>query len=564
MSMAGKRNRKKVWIPIVAVVLAVTIAGGCWFYFGQQTTESVNVYPFMYIGMTEYWGDQQESYGPVTTDNIQTVFLSPTQTVTSVVVSAGESVKTGDLLMTFDTTLTDIALERERLKVEKLKLDLEDAYDYLAEIKAMKPMVIPAPQPETPETENLGIALSGPYQLSTQSTYDGTSADLAMVCWLAGDTAIDDSLFDSILSAARSHRAANTPPVESEPAAQPQTEDTTDPSTEPTEAPTEPTLPTEPEAPAADNNSTYVVIKVTEGNMSLGQTLTWQGILLTYDEASDSYQFRLYDASGFGDHTVVAPEKPEEPEIDFGSGYTAAQIAEMRAQQEKTIRDLQFQVKMAEADFKIKQTEVADGNIYAEIDGTVVSLLTPEEAIMTQQPIMKVSSGGGFYVEGSISELQKDNLLPGQEVTVNDWNTGMVYTGSVTEIADYPLPSDNFYGNGNPNVSYYPFTVFIDGSADLQAGSYVSVMYSTASAQSGIYLENPFLRTEQGKSYVFVQGEDGLLEKRYVTIGKSLWGSYTEILEGLTAEDLIAFPYGKNVKAGAIAVESDLSELYGY
>ena len=83
------------------------------------------------------------------------------------------------------------------------------------------------------------------------------------------------------------------------------------------------------------------------------------------------------------------------------------------------------------------------------------------------------------------------------------------------------------------------------------------------SAQEGIYLENPFLRTEGGKSYVYVRGADGKLEQRFVTTGKSLWGSYTEILEGLGEEDFIAFPYGKNVKSGAETVESDLSVLYG-
>ena len=60
-----------------------------------------------------------------------------------------------------------------------------------------------------------------------------------------------------------------------------------------------------------------------------------------------------------------------------------------------------------------------------------------------------------------------------------------------------------------------------------------------------------------------MRGDDGLLEKRYVTTGKSLWGSYTEIRSGLTPEDFIAFPYGKNVKPGVKAVEGDLSNLYG-
>lgn len=554
--MAKKRNGKKILLWILIPMLLLAIGGGCWYYFSQQSTgESVYVYPFHFMGMTEFWGDQQESYGPVTTDQIQTIFLSPTQTVTGVAVSQGDTVKKGDLLMSFDTTLTDIALERERLKVEKLKLDLQNAYKYLAEINAMKPMVIPPPQPEEPEEVNPGIALSGSYQLSTQKDFNGNTQDTAIICWMRADTPLSDSLLAAIHAAALEYRAASTPPVPTDP---------TDPTEETQPAdPTDPTEETQPAAPATDENLIYVVFKVTQGDMSLNQTLVWQGMELTFDPDSGRYAMRLYDASGFEDHSVVKEEPPAPPEIDMGSGYTAAQIAEMRSQQEKTIRELQFQVKMAESEYQIKQTEMADGNIYAEIDGTVVSLLTAEEAQATQQPMMKVSGGGGFYVEGSVSELQKDTLLIGQEVTVNDWNTGMVYTGFVESIADYPLTGDSFMGNGNPNVSYYPFTVFIDGSADLQAGSYVSVMYSASTTQNGIYLENPYLRTENGQSYVYVQGADGLLEKRIVTTGRSLWGSYTEILEGLSENDMIAFPYGKAVKEGAPTQEGDYSTLYG-
>ena len=60
-----------------------------------------------------------------------------------------------------------------------------------------------------------------------------------------------------------------------------------------------------------------------------------------------------------------------------------------------------------------------------------------------------------------------------------------------------------------------------------------------------------------------VQGEDGRLEKRFVTTGKALWGSYMEILGGLTEEDMVAFPYGKNVKVGAVTQKGDMSDLYG-
>ena len=121
------KNKKKILILLLVFLLAAAAAGvGVW-YGTQGSREPVNVFPFRYIGMTEYWGDSQESYGPITTDRIQTVFLSDTQTVTEILVQQGDEVKKGDLLMTFDTTLSDLALERERLEVEKLKLQLENA-----------------------------------------------------------------------------------------------------------------------------------------------------------------------------------------------------------------------------------------------------------------------------------------------------------------------------------------------------------------------------------------------------------------------------------------------------
>ena len=105
------QKRKKLLLSITAVVLVAALGAGVW--LGTRGGgEPVNVYPFMYIGMTEFWGDAQESYGPVTTDKIQTEFLSDTQTVTEVKVSDGDTVKKGDVLFSFDTTLD--ALTRER------------------------------------------------------------------------------------------------------------------------------------------------------------------------------------------------------------------------------------------------------------------------------------------------------------------------------------------------------------------------------------------------------------------------------------------------------------------
>ena len=614
-----KQNKKKIIITVTAVVLVVAIGLGVWFGVSRGRSEPVKVFAFNSVGMTEYWGDSQESYGPVSTDKIQTVFLSSTQTVTEMKVAQGDEVKKGDVLMTFDTTLSDLQLERKRLEVEKLKLDLETAQKKLKDIQNMKPMSIVSSDDfdNSDEDSDDEGDLKKDYELSYDHAYDGSKPSKALICWLRVTTGdeevritptVDDALLEEARQQAEKFQNENQPdPTEpsTEPTTESTTESTTEPATEPptqpgTEPPTQPSTepPTQPSteastpsteetsegeggehssASAAENpdekptitvNSYYMVIKATEGNKRMGARVVWQGMYIR--KVGSGFTFQFFDATGVPDHMATDPDDPDntdptDPDMpDPGSGYTAAQLAQMRAEQEKTIKETKFKIKMAEADYKIMQTEMSDGNVYAEFDGKVVSVLTEEEARTQNQPVLKVSGGGGFYIQGSVSELEKDKMQIGQEVTVNDWNTGMTYTGKIVSMGDFPTNSDGWNGSGNPNVSYYPFTVFVDETADLQAGMYVNIQYSSAESENGIYLENPFIRTENGQSYVYVQGAGGKLEKRFVTTGKALWGSYTEIRSGLTVDDLIAFPYGKNLKEGAPTVESDVSDLYSY
>ena len=545
-------KKKKIFIAVISVVLVIGLGLGSWYAIVQNSAEPVGVYPFHYLGMTEYWGDNQECYGPVSTDNIQTVYLSDTQTVTEVLVSQGDEVKKGDLLMVFDTTLSDLALERKRLDVEKLKLQLTEAQQEYWRICAMKPMVIHMPEEDEEEEENLGTELTTAYQISSQLAFDGSSSEKALICWLHSSATVNQEILEAVREQAESYQRENAL-AEAE-AARKEAEAAGE-ETEPTEEPEELIV-----------NRFYVIFKVTKKNMSLAQKQTWQGVYAIRDPKTSTFSFQFFDASSLSDHMLAEEDAVEDdgPKIEFNSGYTAAQIYQMRVEQEKRIKELEFDIKMADADYQIMKTETQDGKVYAQIDGTVVSLLSEEEAKQMMQPVLKVSGGGGFYIEGSVSELEKDKLQIGQEVTVNDWNTGMTYIGTVTSVGDFPSSTGSWNGMGNPNASYYPFLVFVDESADLQAGRYVSMMYSAGTSQNGIYLENPFLRTEMGRSYVYLRGADGKLEKRYVITGKSLWGSYTEILEGITEEDFLAFPYGKDVKEGAQTVESDLSDLYGY
>lgn len=758
--MAAKKNKKKLWIPVTALSLVAAIGAGIW--FGTKNSEPVNVYPFMQIGMTEFWGDNQESYGPVTTDKIQTVFLTETQTVTEVAVQDGDTVKKGDLLFSFDTTLDSLSLERKRLEVEKVKLQIKLAGERLEETYKMEPYNPPGIFDE--EEPDLGEELKDKlYKISENQVYDGSKQELALICWLKDGTVINDAILRDLYETALQYQTENAKkpkPEEdkqedSSASALPDLQEDADdnvvlepeekytvpgfftcngetvtpddmtvgkagytirnsythqgktywlesavrksdkavledlkieayPQTEEAQAEWEakwsggvevkymrdvsiagnrlqegafaalekdqtvtaeigqevvltfrPQMKNAPEgtklefhvSPADgllkatvdgdlliltgspeklttqpvpytvtarysfnDNYDTnraveetfsftfsvvpgeavkkgefYVIFKVTEENFLKGAPVIWQGAKVTVYE-DGSFGTTPFDASMMEDHTLPPPEEIEIelPTIDPNGVYTGEEILQMQKDLNATIKEQKKKLKMVEAEYLIMEKELGDGNVYAEIDGKVVSLLTEEEARQQQQPVIKVSGGGGFYVEGSVSELEKDKLKPGQEVTINDWYKGGTYTGKVVSVGDFPSDSDNWNGMGNPTVSYYPFLAFVEESADLQAGSYVSMTYSTASNEQGIYLEKAFVRSEKGEHWIFVRGADGRLEKRDVRVGKVLWGSYYEILSPLGEEDYLAFPYGKHVKDGAPTVESDLSTLYGY
>ena len=201
---------KKTVISVTAGVAAAAILGGV--VFGLRGRgEPVGVYPFSMVGMTEFWGDNQESYGPVTTDRIQTVFLSDTQTITEVKVKEGDEVKKGDVLMTYDTTLSELQLERKRLDVEKANLQVREAQEELARINQLKPMESVDVEVDLPvESANYGRELSGAYEIANpDEQYDGSSPEKAVICWLKDSTPVNNALLRQLYYQAMMNQIAN-------------------------------------------------------------------------------------------------------------------------------------------------------------------------------------------------------------------------------------------------------------------------------------------------------------------------------------------------------------------
>ena len=243
-----------------------------------------------------------------------------------------------------------------------------------------------------------------------------------------------------------------------------------------------------------------------------------------------------------------------------------AELLRMQNDKLREIQEAETSIKMAELDLRKKQTEASDGSVYSQLDGVVKTVRSPGDAAANNEAVVEVSAGGGYYVTGTVSELQLDTVKVGQTVNISSRMTGAACTGEVVEISTYPTDGDSYGGDGNPNVSYYPFKVFVSEDQQLQEGESVSISYQAVSDSDGssLYLENMYVRTENGKSYVMARGENGKLEQRWVQTGKVVWDSYTQIRGGLTPEDYVAFPYGRDVVSGAKTEEATVDALYSW
>ncbi len=525
------RNKKKWIIAIVVAALILAAVGAAVWLLPRMNQEPVYVYGFMdgIAGMSDYYDYGMESSGMVTTDRIQNVFLSDTQTVTEVLVEEGQQVKKGDVLLRYDTTLSDIALKKKELSVQQAKLDLETAKQELRVINSYVPIVyheVEVPeveQPVGPDKEISQLELEGLEYLVYSG--EGTTTLTPKYCWLRSSAMLDESVMQALFA---EHQ----------------------------------------------EDSLYIIFQQTEEDSADGiitDTFGVKMVRLTTPAVTDeqgqlirkeetTYRFSFYDPSKIG----VAG--PVDDGVEWNSGFTAQEIYTMRLQKQEQIDQMEFNIRMAEAEYNIMRKEADNGQVVAQFDGQVQNLMDEQSAREMMMPLLKVTDGGGYYVTGSVSELELENVQVGQIVDVMSWDTGMQYEGTIVEISQFPQEQEQYYYGGMPqNVSHYPYKVFVDGSAQLQEGFYVSMtLRQDQQEQGNLYLENAFLLSEGASNYVYVRDENGLLEKRQVRIGGSLWGSYTKILSGLTAEDYVAFPYGKQVRPGAPTQEGTWENLYGF
>ena len=563
----SKKLKKGIIIAACAVGVCGAVWGGLTIARNAQRSD-VKVYSVNDFCMTDYWGDTSSTSGMVTTDKIQKVFLSSSQTVNKVWVAEGDSVRKGDKLISYDSTLTQASVEQakidydrqdeslttaknelEYLKKAKNKETLKQELDKLtAELDALKKKYDEDPDHpyngDAPVTEG---AIKDYKKTMTVKGADGSdqTVNVLYYSWLSTSRLNDSKVTEILTNLATLRADKDHPSVDTYVVLVQRYEDKV--------------------GGYVDNTVGLVITETYTAGDDTAVPAVPESRSVSFSVRSDLPEFedteRKYDDAAI---------KKLQQKINLANMYLEnsmeqKDLAKAIVDKAQEVKEKEVNLRLAKLSLDKKTKELGDGNVYAEFDGTVKAVRNADEAYNNSEAVIELSGGGGYYVTGTLSEMELGSVKVGDTVSISSWMTGAACEGTIVSIDDYPTTSGNSWGDGNRNVSYYPFKAFVEEDAALQANDYVDIQYQKAGTQeqgNSLYLQSWFIRTDNGKSYVMARGEDGRLEQRWVQTGRDLWGSYTQIRGGLTTDDYVAFPYGRDVVEGARTVEAAADELY--
>ena len=550
-------NKKRVIIS-VSIVAAFVIG-----YFGilqyRKASRKVDV---VQVSTMNMGGNPMESQmsGLVSDPATQTVTPSSSQIISAVYVTEGQAVSVGDKLLAYDITSLNYTVELKKIEISTTQLRLEQAKKELQQLQNTKPIerkVASTPTP-TPEPK---------FKLDTEV-----------------DTQVEDNKVWNYLNSLTDEDTEFTKDLD-EPTPTPTPTPETSPVPTPTLTPTPTPTPAVPavntyekgtkvnpyhfaiksdgfltgkfmkeliQKAETDGKTFYVSLDVyKDDDKTKGLLDSWlvsvdrlKGILGT--ETNDLAKVDLKT------RTVLKVEVPHEdpvPEIE-PDGMTASELVRAIHAKESEVREYDIDIRRKQLELSELQTQLADGVVYAKRSGVIKGLKDINHVPTDGTPFLTVAGGTGTEVKGTISELLLSTIQKGTKVSVTSYETGSIYEAVVTQIDNFPTNSgEGFYG-GNPNVSMYGFTAYIEKGDDLKQGTYLALSIQQENMDtSSIYLSNAFIRDEHGQKYV-MKDVDGKLVKTYIKTGKVYFNMSTEVLSGLADTDYIAFPYGDGAIEG--------------
>ncbi len=407
------------------------------------------------------------------------------------------------------------------------------------------------------------LAKEEPLYFALEVREEDSVSGALMKAWTENASLLDeaDDDYEAYIKLAKKIVTPTPAPTEEPtPTAEPTPEPTIEPTPEPTIEPT-----SDPQSSPTDgvtgSATTFMIQKVYKDKTgssyvaqfaSLSDSVSQTGTALSNEDANDS-------SSGNFDLSTSELISPN-------AEYTKENLAQALKDEEEKLRDAKLDLREAQLNLNLAQKAADEGTVKAKIDGVVKSvgdLNNPN----TGEAFITINAAKGLYLRCGLPEMLYGSLKDGDHVSVQSWDTGNTYDAVVKDISDMPDTSGDYTNyNFGTDTTYYPFTAEIDGGDDLQNNYYVQITLNGMSGgidyeSDDLYLWKAFILEKDGHKYVYKRGDNDKLVKTEITVGE-LKGQGYLILDGVTNDDWIAFPYGSGVKDGANTRETTIDELY--
>ena len=603
--------KKKIKIAVLSGGAVLVLGAGIWFGVSRFQKGTVPVYSMEELAQ-QVWNDTTSLEGSVSSNASQQVRLLDKQIVSQVHVTEGQEVKEGDPLLTYDMTLVNIDLEMEKLNKQQLEVKKKGLEQELKDLKNGKMSAMAAQKDY--EMEFLGDSNKQWRLVETTSAQQGEEQPEPPENPNGGETP-------------QQPENPENPDGEETPQTPQQPENPEEPEA-PEEESTAysrlywDTSLTDPIPPNAEDN---VIVETAKPYKQEGAVLyflckkdVWvQGAFLNHiagfrggeekeeapltcvleqrtEDKKDGTllaQITIYGEKiekQFNPSTwyraklglaeweeVPVPNDPGLEDLDNGifvptpggdiiGGYSPEEMKKAIREKEQEIATAGLDIR--EADIKIKKVEqqLQDETVRSTLNGVVKKVGDPAKGEIDGEPFIVVESTGGVYIKGYVGEDMLKVVEPGQMLSGMAYESMMPFEAEIKEVS--PYPADDYMMYSNREITYYPFTAFIQDSTGLKDNEMVTMDLPQENGEiTGIFLSKEYVRSKDGEDYVLKAGKNGKLVKQVVHTGRTFYGSLIEIKDGITTEDYVAFPYGKKVKEGAKVKKAKLADEYnGY
>lgn len=298
--------------------------------------------------------------------------------------------------------------------------------------------------------------------------------------------------------------------------------------------------------------------------VAVGQDVSQGDVLFAYD--SEALELEV-------EKQQLELERMQQESTRIQAEITQLQTDQRKADKDEqlsytlNIQEKQAALKQNEYNISAKKREIAqtqatlnNAQVLAPISGRVVAINDEDSRA---DSYITIQQAGTYRVKASLNELNRNVIFEGAPIRVTPRNgEDLFWTGTVSlvdmEGGSTGSNSNGGYGFGGATeneygaTTKYPFYVELDSMEGLMLGQhvFVEVDNGTPSQEESDVLRLPAYyilmedETEgEARYFVWAENSKNRIERRYLTLGAFDEVQFTyEILEGLTADDYIAFP----------------------